>query len=288
MNNVAPERRWVVIVLVVLTIAIFIGFVWVIATYLPLDFRAMVDPSPTTGIAETKANCAAPVEYWKEHPDLYPTKIVIGDQVYLGSEISAIFDVQPDDLTGELRAQLATAYLNISAGADQSYIEATVFQAYSWLVDHPVGSQVSDDEREEGKRLFDLLEAYNQGLTGVAACEGMISQPATGGAAIGTAGVELIITVTSTRMEGTSETSTPSSTSTSEPIYTGIAPSRTPVPTTQAPRNTTPTPTRTNVPSPTNTAVRTTVAPTATNTLAPTFTPTLPSTPTNTPTIPSP
>ena len=66
------------------------------------------------------------------------------------------FQVQSDDLPAKLQAQLTAAYLNILSGADQSYIETTIFEAYAWLVQHPAGSQVTDSEQEEGTRLFNL------------------------------------------------------------------------------------------------------------------------------------
>jgi hypothetical protein len=152
--------------------------------------------------------------------------------------------------------------LNILSGADQSYIETTIFEAYAWLVQHPAGSQVTDSEQGEGTRLFNLLEAYNLGLTGVKPCE--------------IAG--LILTEASTATETATVTAslTPSETGT-------LPPSETPVPTEITATDTyefippTRAATRTNEPPiqyPTDTPVPPTQAPAPTNTAVPPNTPT--------------
>jgi hypothetical protein len=248
------EKRGLVALLVIATVVIFVGLVWVIATYLPLNLAAAPSPTFTVDAPRVAVNCASPIAFWKIHPELFPERVVIGGQVYKAGDLNQIFSGQAEDLPAKLQAQLTAAYLNILSGADQSYIEATIFEAYRWLVQHPAGSQVSDAERENGTRLFNLLEAFNLGMTGVKPCEiaslTLTEERTATETATDTATVTPSQTVTTTP----SETPTPTNFPT-EPFNTLIAPTRTPAPTkavtvlpTLAPTNTT-APTATNAPT---------------------------------------
>ncbi len=256
------DKRGLVVILVIATVVLFVGAVWVIVTYLPQNLVAAPSPTITADAPRVAVNCAAPIVFWKQHPELFPAQAVIGGQVYKAGELAKIFSSQNGDLATKLQAQLTAVYLNILSGADQSYIETTIFEAYAWLVQHPAGSQVTDSEQGEGTRLFNLLEAYNLGLTGVKPCE--------------IAG--LILTEASTATETATVTAslTPSETGT-------LPPSETPVPTEITATDTyefippTRAATRTNEPPiqyPTDTPVPPTQAPAPTNTAVPPNTPT--------------
>jgi hypothetical protein len=236
-------------------------------------------------------NCASPISYWKEHPELYPAQLVIGGQVYKADDLIEIFSDQTEDLSAKLQAQLAAVYMNIISGADQSYIETTIFEAYGWLVQHPAGSQVSDSEHEVGTRLFNVLEEYNLGLTGIAPCVLAVTPTVTATSTITEAPTILsTITVNPTLTLNPSESSTPTRTST-RTIRAGITPSRTPIATTGLPGYPSYTPTRTSIPSATYAPVNTTAAPPPTTTSTYTPIPTSTSTPippSPTPITPSP
>jgi hypothetical protein len=277
MDNVITEKRGLVLILVIATVVIFVGLVWVIATYLPLNLLGVPSPSFTADSPRVGTNCTYPVSYWKEHPELYPAQIVIGGQLYKADNVAEIFSDQTKDLYAQVQVQLTTAYLNILSGADQSYIETTIFEAYGWLVQHPAGSQVQDSEREAGTRLFNVLEAYNLGLTGVTPC-------------LRASGLTLTITSTPTETPTVLLTITPSETPTPTPSE-----SPTPTELTATATNFFIYPTSTAIPTikptiqiPTNTPIQPTEPPTATNTTMPTNTtaPTLPPQPTAIPTFP--
>ncbi len=279
------EKRGLVLTLVIGTVVIFIGLVWAISTYLPLNLSASPSPTITADAPRVAMNCASPVAYWKEHPELYPLQLVIGGQVYKTRELNAIFSGAIEDLPEKLQAQLTAAYLNIISGADQSYIETTIFEAYGWVALHPAGSQVDDSALAEGTRLFNLLEAYNLGLTGVKPCEIALltlTEPIKT-----TETATLIFTVTPSQTNTTSPSETPIPTNfPTEPIYTVVVASRTPSPTTRATQQPASSPTNTIEPTATKAPTNTPAPPTATSTKA--IEPTLPPSNTPEPTIPNP
>jgi hypothetical protein len=286
MDNVITEKRGLVIILIIATVLIFVGLVWAIATYLPLKLLGIPNPSFTATVLVGGKNCTYPVDYWKSHPERYPAQLVIGGQVYKAKEIGRIFlDVTADTST-QLQAQLTGAYLNFLSGADQRYIETTIFEAYGWLVQHPAGSALTDNERQAGTRLFTILETYNQGLTEVAPCEPGLAQTITETInTTGTPNLLLTITPSQTVTPTSSETATPTNTPIL-PVFTLREPTLTPIPTTSVPEQPSTTPSQTLSPSATNTPINTTEAPPPTRTA--TIAPTLPPTETPSPTFPPP
>jgi len=279
------DKRGLVVILVIATVVVFIGSVWAISTYLPLNLAAAPSSTTTEDSSRAVMNCASPIAYWKDHPELFPSQAVIGGQVYKAAELKQVFSGQSADLPTKLQAQLTAAYLNILEGADQSYIEATIFEAYTWLVQHPVGSQVSDTEREDGTRLFNLLEAYNLGMTGVKACEiGSVYRLTEMTTMTDTASITVTITPSPSGTPPASETATPieiTPTATFEYIPPTRAATRTSKPPIQYPTNTPVPPTE--APPPPNTPV-----PTAAPTFTPQPPPPTPTLPPPTPTLPQP
>ncbi len=164
-------KRILILILVVATVTVFIGLVWLIATKIPWSQLSFPNPSFTAGSAQTGRNCTYPVTYWREHPESYPSRIVIGAVEYQAEDIRVILSNETTDLPRQLQAELVGTFLNTLSGANQSLIESAIFQAYTWLVENPDGNQVADQEREAGSRVYDELEAYNHGLAGVAACQ---------------------------------------------------------------------------------------------------------------------
>jgi hypothetical protein len=287
MDDEITAKRRLVLILIIVTVVIFVGLVWSIVTYLPLNLLGLPSPSITADRGRVESNCTHPVAYWKEHPELYPSQVVIGGKVYEEKELAVILSDETQDPAQQLQAQLAGVFLNSLAGADQSSIEATIFEAYGWLVQHPPGSQATDSERETGSRLVNELDAYNMGLTGVAPCDKTIFLTLTArGTATETATAVLSITPSQTNTPTASETPTPTNSPTM-PFSTVIYATHTPTPTTEEPGHPSSTPRPTLSPSATNTPVNTKTPPPPTRTSKPTLPP---STPTFTPapTLPPP
>jgi hypothetical protein len=284
MENVITEKRGLVIILVIATVLIFVGLVWVIANYLPLNIFGAPSSSHTADAPVASENCTHPVAYWQKHTESYPAQLVIGGQVYKAKDILGILSDKSQDQAIQLQAQLTGAYLNFLKGADQSSIETTIFEAYGWVVQHPAGSELTDSDREAGSRFINILVAYNMGLTEVAACEPGLTLTVTGtSTATETPSSQFTLTPSETVTLTPSETPTPTNTPT-EPISTEIVPTRTPAPTTSEPGQPTVTPSNT-LPPPTNTPKPTEI-PTPTDTPEPTVMPTDPPTKTPLPTDP--
>jgi hypothetical protein len=280
MDNELSSRRGWIIALIVATILIFVGLVWLIATFTPWSRLGLQNPSATTG-GNALQECTYPITYWRQHPELYPAQVIIGGVPYKQRELEALLTDEELNLILQIRAQLAVAFLNIASGADQSGIEATLFSAYGWLLNHPLGTELSADELEVGTNYLSLLEAYNHGQAGVAACEATLPLVRTGTSiATGTAILESSGTPSQTSTPTPSETPTTGS-QTETATYFYITPSHTTIPTTRVPP-----------PLPTNTSKPPTTRPSPTNTPIPntaTFTP--PPLPTSTftpPPLPSP
>jgi len=281
MENEITKKRGLILILVIATITIFVGLVWLIATYLPLNLLGLSSPSFATSTLWVEKNCTFPVSYWMEHPELYPPQIVLGNKVYQANDIREALSGADQEPTAQLKAQLVGAFLNFSSGADQDLIEATIFQAYGWLVLHPDGNQLSGSDLETSLRYYSLLEAYNLGLAGVPPCEeGSIPAVIGTGIASETPTVLLSITVSQTITPTPSETASPTEVTVTA-TYIFILPTntaiRTTVPPIQLPSNTPIKPTEqpppTNTPRPPDTPIPTLSPPTST---LPPPTPTLP------------
>ena len=279
MENEITKKRGLILILVIATITIFVGLVWLIATYLPLNLLGLSSPS-FTSTAWVEKNCTYPVSYWIEHPELYPPQIVLGSKVYQANDIRALTGGELDP-TAQLQVQLVGAFLNFSSGADQDLIEATIFQAYGWLVLHPDGNQLSGSDLETSSRYYSLLEAYNLGLAGPPSClEG--STPAMTGTKTPSETPTLLLTDTPSQTLTTTPSETPSPIGVTETAtYIYILPTNTVIRTTappiQLPSNTPIKPTEqpppTNTPRPPDTPIPTLSPPTST---LPPPTPTLP------------
>jgi hypothetical protein len=280
MENELSSRRGFIIALIVVTIFIFVGLLWLIATYLPWGQLGLQSPS-ATATGQVLQDCTYPLAYWREHPELYPVQVVIGGVIYQQRELEALLTDTEANLALQMRAQMAVAFLNISGGTDPSSIEGTIFSAYGWLVNHPQGSELSEEELETGTRYLTLLEAYNLGQAGVVACEATIPLVRTE-TGISTETATLLFSSTPSQTSTQTPSETPSAnTPTETATYFYITPSRTTIPTTRVPPQ-----------APTHTPIPPTERPTSTNTPIPntaTFTPQpVPTLPAPSPTLPPP
>ena len=266
MENGISDRRGLILILIIASAVVFVGLVWIIATYFPWNRLGFSAPGDITNTPRIELNCTYPVSYWVEHPELYPPQIILGSKVYQANDIHEALSHADEGLVELLLAQLVGVFLNTSAGADQDIIEATIFQAYRWLVEHPDESQIPESDRVTGLKYLSLLEAYNLGQAGVPLCEGIyiavLPQPITASVA-----PTLILTTTPSQ----TPTTTPSETASPVVLpvtatYIIILPTNTAIRTTQPP-----------IQLPSNTPIQPTDQPPPTNTPRP------PVPPTNTP-----
>jgi len=263
MENEITTKRGLILILVVATVAVFIGLVWGISTLVPWNLLGFPSPSITATVALVEKSCTHPVSYWMEHPELYPPQMVIGGKVYEAKDLRGILADETQNLTQQIQAQLVGVFLNTLAGADQSSIEKTIFEAYGWLVQHPAGSKVLDGDVEAGARLFKVLEAYNDGLSGVALCAGLqVPTLVITSTPTETPTFLLTLTTSQTITPSVGETPTPVEL-TATPTYFFYIPTRTRIPTTEPP-----------IQIPTDTPVQPTNPPAPTNTSPPPETPT--------------
>ena len=266
MENEITSKRGLILILVITTVVVFIGLVWLIATYVTGNSTGGTNPSATATMPKVLKNCTYPISYWMEHPELYPAQILFGSKVYKANEIREVLIKDDQNPAAQLQAQLVGVFLNISSGADQANIETTIFQAYNWLVQHPEGSEVSASDLDAGLRYLNLLEGYNLGLVGVVACVDGPARIITESTTLYETAT-LFFTTTPSQTPTLTPTETPSPTGQLvTPISTSIILSPTPSPTTQSPGGLQPTITHTRTASPTNTPIKTTEVPTLTKT----------------------
>lgn len=128
MENEITGKRGFILILVIATMVVFIGLVWLIARNVPWNLLNIPVPSSTKGVPSAEMNCTFPVSYWGLHPELYPPQVVLGSETYQANEIEGILTVKAQNVSGELERQLVGVFLNISAGADQDLLKPPFFK----------------------------------------------------------------------------------------------------------------------------------------------------------------
>jgi len=245
-----------------------------------------VSPTPTT--TPDANNCTYTMGYWKNHPEAWPVEeITIGGLTFAKAAAIAILETPPGgDATYILARQLIPAKLNVLKGADPSAIKATITGADDWLGEHPLGSDPSNPDRDQGIALAGALDEYNNGVIGPGRCGDETATPTPEETRERTLHPTEGPTTGPTEEPTEKPTATPTATPTTEPHNT---PTPTATPTTEPADEPTPEPSTT----PTATATPTTEphntpTPTATPTTEPTATPTATATPTLPPDTPTP
>ena len=189
---------------------------------------ATTDPSPTlspligTQVGNSSTNCTFTFEAWRAYPDAWGlASIRIGTTAYSTADVLAIFNGDSADPQTRMLQQLFAVVINQRNGADPNTIITTLSSAHDWLVNHPVGSALSEEDRQAALLYAQQLEDYNTGSMGPGACPFSIQTPTP--------------TITSTPVN------TPTATITNTPL---VPPSATPRPvvTSAFPINPTPTP----------------------------------------------
>ena len=227
-------------------------------TATPTSQPDFIEPSSSaTPTAVVKKNCTYNAVYWMNHPESWPSQVIIGELNYT-KEDAIVYMMNPvRDTPVVLFIQLHATFLNLLSGADPGSIEGTMVEASRWLSEHPIGSVVSVSDNQDGLVFVKILGDYNNGVSGPGHCEDepLILLP--------TATPDL--TLTSAYEQLPSPTITPTNTSTvvTNPKWTNT------------PRNTEK-PDKTKPPKPTSTPAPTQPPPTATQPPTPTPAPTEP------------
>lgn len=218
--------------------------------------------TPTRSVAlpitDSSQNCTYSAYYWQNNPNQWLTEnIIIRRLTYTKSDALDILTRQtPDEVTGMLKEFFATA-LNILKGADPSAIEGWIGEISEWLDQHPLNSELSEEERNNAARLTNLLANFNNGQVGPGACADEPSTP-------------IPLPTTASIVPTTTVTSTPTGT----PVrrVTTVSKTRTAVPAsaTSKPDKATQPSRPTSTPEPTSTAL---IRPSPTHTTKPEATP---------------
>lgn len=97
---------------------------------------------------------------------------MIGGTTYTQTQLLAILDTSPEgDATYILAHQLIAAKLNILYGADGTAVQTTVTESDVYLTAHPMGSNPTDPDREQGVTMANTLDQYNNGVIGPGHCD---------------------------------------------------------------------------------------------------------------------
>ncbi len=129
-------------------------------------------PLPTSTLQPlSPRNCVLPLEYWRSHPDSWPSQGMTFGSLVLDKETAlGVITSTAEDAQIIVLKELIVYNLNSLHGADPSPIIPTVKELGSWLAAHGSAGTVSEPERQRGLALAASLEAFNQGRTGPGPC----------------------------------------------------------------------------------------------------------------------
>jgi hypothetical protein len=136
----------------------------------PYEIALLGNPSITASLTPvTNVNCVYPIDYWKEHPELW-LEMSMGNTLYTRGEVLLIFDDSSRDVRHMLVQQYYLANLNILSGADPTSIEDSLVEADNWLESYSPDRRLSKGARQVGTQIANILIAYNTGLIGPGFC----------------------------------------------------------------------------------------------------------------------
>jgi hypothetical protein len=139
----------------------------------PVTLEPTFTSSPTVETPTStpkKSTCVYPGVYWIATSNKLPAQIAFKGFRLTKETVISILYSQVQEETTTLLQQFIIANLNISDGADPSSLGLTLEYAEEWLNLHPVGSQVSDDDRQVGASLVVTLKEFNNGQLGPGLC----------------------------------------------------------------------------------------------------------------------
>ena len=268
------DKRQRTIIILLTTLAVVIGISAIlsvlfdtskelssIATWTPERWTAVprtagpVTPEPTftsSPIIETptstpkKFTCVYPDVYWIGTSDKLPAQIAFKGFRLTKETVISILYSQVQQETTTLLQQFIVANLNIAAGADPSSLGLTLEYAEEWLNLHPVGSQVSDDDRQVGASLVVTLREFNNGQLGPGLCNFILPATRTPTNTLTPTPTRTIIYIPPTKTKESSSSNPPPVQPTAKPPTakpppdTPVPPPPTDVPPTNAPTETAP------------------------------------------------
>ena len=128
--------------------------------------RSTVTPSPD----QTNQDCTYPPEYWKDHVELWPQQMVIGEITYSRENINQILRDQSVNVRNDLILQLYFAYLNSIYNADSTAIDSTITDVNRWLKEHSSTDPLSETDLDDAEAYVWKLYDFNIGLIGPGPC----------------------------------------------------------------------------------------------------------------------
>ena len=130
-----------------------------------------VEPAASTQSVSAHSTCTQ--GFWKNHPEVWPDGVTIGDMFYTQEDALKILSTPPagGDAFYILAHQLIAAKLNVASGAlTPEAVATTIVDADAWLVLHPLGSNPRGADRQQGIALAQVLDAFNNGLLNSEVC----------------------------------------------------------------------------------------------------------------------
>jgi hypothetical protein len=146
-------------------------------TVIPVTDEPTFTPSPTVIIPTNtprRFTCVYPDIYWNSNPDELPAQVAFRGFRFTKETVLSILNSPVQEETTTLLQQFIIANLNISSGADPTEMGLALDYAEDWLNLHPVGSQVSTDDRQVGASLVGTLKKFNAGELGPSMCNFVI------------------------------------------------------------------------------------------------------------------
>lgn len=142
-------------------------------TVIPATEEPTFTPSPTVFVPTNtprKSACVYPDLYWYSNPAELPDQVAFRGFRFTKETVLSILNSPVQEETTTLLQQFIIAHLNISLGADPTDLGLALDYAEDWLNLHPVGSAVSEDDRQVGASLVVTLRKFNNGELGPVRC----------------------------------------------------------------------------------------------------------------------
>ena len=73
MKNDVSNKRSLIVVLIIVTVFIFIGLVWLIINLGPWNLPGKPGAGETVTLVAMERNCTYPADYWIDHPEDVPS-----------------------------------------------------------------------------------------------------------------------------------------------------------------------------------------------------------------------
>jgi hypothetical protein len=131
------------------------------------------------GLSGLRSSCTYPKAYWLENPAAWPAaKIPVGE-AFIGSAQARrlLLQIGGDNTHLKLTQSLIVIKLNLWGQPARVEMMNTIQRAEAWLVEHPQGMGIDENEEMLGRSLIQELEDYIYGITGPGLCESSYLPP---------------------------------------------------------------------------------------------------------------